>query len=57
MPYTPLPIPVQRGKKWETLKKDVALSLTLLQVIFPSQLFPVFYAVVGVSSSQKGDNF
>ena len=23
---------------------------------FPSQLFPVFYAVVGVSGSQKDDN-
>ena len=29
MPYTPLPVPVQRGKKWETLKKDVAMRYLL----------------------------
>ena len=34
-----------------------ALSLTLSKVILPFRLFPVFYAVVGVSGSQKGDNF
>ena len=26
-------------------------------MISPLQLFPVFYAVVGVSGGQKGDNF
>ena len=33
------------------------MSHTLLKVILPSLLFPVFYAVIGVSGNQKGDNF
>ena len=34
-----------------------ALTLSLFKVILPSKLFPVFYAVVSVSGSQKGDSF
>ena len=51
------PLCLDITKLWLEKSAFATLSLTLLKVInLPSQLFPVFYAVVGVSGSQKDDN-
>ena len=60
---TRFPSFLSRRCVWTQLNFDhanltvAALSHTLLKVCLPLQLFPVFYAVIGVSGSQKGDNF